>query len=81
MLLISLDLDEADCRMIESSSESARSVLRSAVSLPLSRRRVIVERREAEQWRDWFRNAGRHRAVEAIESRLPQPGVKRLFST
>lgn len=53
--------------------------MRSSISLSGSRRRLIVERRQAEEMRDWFRNAGRRRAVAEIESRLPQLAIRQYI--
>ncbi|PWU24036.1 MAG: hypothetical protein C5B48_07575 [Candidatus Rokuibacteriota bacterium] len=76
MMKVSFDLDEQDCRFIERSDPAAREILRSSISRGASRR-VIVETRVAEAWRDRFKEAGCTRAVDAIESRLPQSGTWR----
>jgi hypothetical protein len=78
---VSFVLDEVDCQMLERANPHAREALRSSISLDGTRRRVIAETRVAEAWRDWFRAAGRARAVEAIESGLPQPGIRNSVST
>jgi hypothetical protein len=80
-MLVTLDLDEPDCRMLEKTNASARRWFRSSISLPDARRRIIVDRLTAQEWRDWFSAHGCHHAAGAIESRLPQRGIRRFVGT